>query len=510
MLQRILLAWLLSTAASTLAQPAYSPGGWPTLHADAGNRRAVDVAVLDRQYRHWEALAGASVLTAPVTSPDGAQIYVTTGLPEGASNLHAFSLAGELLWRSEPWRSPTEGVDPCAILSSPIVDREGDIYLSDCNQLFAFKPDGRVKWTLALPPLQDGDWRAAGEHPVNAFTTAAFTEDGHVLGVTNFGDLVMVDRETGQQLNASYRLPAVLAPYAETVPLPDSLLGNGLMDPRFREWAWQLIFGGSMRSANTPAISRDNRVFVVGSSATAGVGALFGLDLDDSRAPVQVREVFATEIGIGSGSSPALSPGEDRVYVSDEEGWFYSIDSDSGRIHWKIKTKATAGAAAVGPDGVVYALQAGGPAVVAINPRGEILWQSDLSGLATGLPDALLFGAPIGTGNGNPAVTRDAVLVPVVFGYRAPLSSFSIPVLSQLVALDLATGEALRSLVTLADDSSGITAVLPGGVIVNSLGATMTSALAPLKPLADWLLPGDLVMLAARGGFQVSLPVTPE
>jgi len=503
----LVAAVLMITALPSFAQSTYSPGGWPTLHHDAGNRRSVDVALLGNDYRPWEALAGASVLTAPVTSPDGKRLYVTTGLAEGHSNLHAFTVDGEPLWHSAPWNGPDQGVDPCALLSSPIVDREGDIYLSDCNQLFAFRPDGSAKWTIALPSPREGDWAAAGDHPVNAFTTAAFTGNGNILGVTNFGDVVIVDRESGEVLNAPYRLPALLAPYSETVPLPDSLLGRGLMDPRFREWAWQLIFGGSMRSANTPAVSRGNRVFVVGSSARENIGALFGLDLDTSGALITVREAFITEIGIGSGSSPALSPAEDQVYVSDEEGWFYGIDSLSGEILWKVKTTAAAGAAAVGPDGVVYALQSSGPGVVAIDPDGDILWHGDITGLDSGLPDSWLFGEAVGVANGNPTVTGDAVLVPVLYGYPMPLADFNIPVASYLVALDIATGAALRALVTLADDSSGITAVLPDGTLANSLGATTTSAMAPLKPLVDWLLPGDTEMLGARGGIQVSRPL---
>ncbi len=296
----------LLVLSQTLSASTYSPGGWPTLHYDAGNRRSVPVDVAELNYQSWTALAGASVLTAPVTSPDGQSLYVTTGMAKGHSNLHAFDIDGELLWQSAPWSDPDTGVDGCAILSSPIVDTEGDIYLSDRNQLFAFKPNGEIKWQIPLPELQPGDWVAAGDHLVNAFTTAAFTKAGHVLGVTNFGDVMVIDRETGKQLNEPYRLPAVLAPYSETVAMPDSLLGGNIMDPQLREWAWQLIFGGSMRSANTPAVSDDGRIYVIGSSATPAIGALYGLDLNEENNALIVKEAFITEIGIGSGSSPAL------------------------------------------------------------------------------------------------------------------------------------------------------------------------------------------------------------
>lgn len=504
-----LVAFLLALLPLNLwaqTSSTYSPGGWPTLHQDAGNRRAVDVSVLGRSYTKWDALAGASVLTAPVLSPDGKTLYLTTGLQAGNSNLHAFSLDGEKLWQARPWSNPDEGVDACAILSSPIVDAAGDIYINDCNQLFAFHPDGSRKWVIALPTPREGDWIAAGEHPVNAFTTAAFTARGNLLGVTNFGDVLVVDRDTGAVLNEPYRLPSALARYSNLLPLPESLLAQDLMDAQFREWAWQLIFGGSMRSANTPAVATTNRVFIVGSSTSDSIGALYGLDLDSSGEKIVVRAAFTTEIGIGSGSSPALSPQEDQVYVCDEEGWFFSIDAANGEIRWKIKTDATAGAAAVGKDGRIYALQASDKPVVAMSPDGQVLWQSDISELDTGLPDSFLLGKPVGSANGNPVVTRDAVLVPVIFGYRLPLRTAVMPVASHLVALDLATGKPLGLVTALPDDSSGITAVLPNGTLINSLGAVMTSAVSPLKTIVDWLLPQDLKMMQARGGIQIALP----
>jgi len=498
---------VLTASLGASAGGSYSPGGWPTLHHDPGNRRAVEAGVLAREYTRWQALGGATVLTAPVTSPDGKQVYVTTGLPAGNSNLHAYSIDGHLLWQSAPWQDASDGVDPCAILSSPIVDTAGDVYVSDCNQLFAFTPDGDVKWRLALPPVQAGDWVAAGEHPVNAFTTAAFTPGGQLLGVTNFGDVMIVDRGTGEVLNQAWRLPGVLPPYATAEPMPDSVFASGLMDSRFREWAWQLIFGGSMRSANTPAVGEDGRIFVVGSSAQQGFGSLYALDLVPDGRTLVVKTAFETAIGLGSGSSPALSPGEDRVYVSDEEGWLYSIDASSGTIHWKVKTHAAAGAAAVGPDGTVYALQARAPAVVAVDPRGKIRWESDFGRLLPErLPSSWIFGDPVATGNGNPTVTADAVLVPVVYGYEVPLLGFTAPVQSVVAALDLQTGAAIDDVVQLPDDSSGITAVLPDGTVVNSLGAALTSAVSPLKPLIDLLLPGELTMMSPVGGMQVALP----
>lgn len=491
------------------AEDVYSPGGWATLHRDPGNRKLVRKADLAGEYRVWTALPGSAVLTAPTMSPDGQTLYVTTGRASGNSNLHAFDLDGDLLWQSEPWQDPSQGVDPCAILSSAIVDNQGDLYIGDCNQLFAFRGNGDVKWVVPLPPIQAGDWKASDVLPVNALTTAIFTREGHVLGVTNFGDVVVVDRETGRSLAEPMRLPGRLPPPSTTVPMPDSVFTGGLVDPEIREWAWQLLFGGSMRSSNTPAIDLDSgRVFVAATSTNEGKGALYALDLFTDRGRVEIEIAYMTEMGPGSGSSPTLSLSGDVVYVSDEVGLFYAIDARSGALRWQLQTKSTSAAAAVGTNGDVYSLQAYGPALIAMTEKGQVRWQSDLQSLAeAALPSSWLLGDPVAIGNGNPTVVGNVVLVPVAYGYETHLGR-RIPwvVESSLVAVDAKTGIGLRDVIELADDSTGITSVLPDGTIINSLGTAITSGLAPLATIAAWILPDGLRLLGPVGGIQVSRP----
>lgn len=518
---------LLPMPAASGAEDFYSPGGWSTLHRGPDNRKLVPAAPTHGPYRTWTALAGASVLTAPTMSPDGRTLYVTTGKSAGHSNLHAFDVDGALLWQSEPWQDADRGVDPCAILSSPIVDLEGDVYIGDCNQLFAYRASGELKWVSPLPPPRPGDWRASDALAINALTTAVFTADGDVLGVTNFGDVVVFDRATGERLNRPQRLPGQVPPPTAT-KLSRSMFGRGLMDPEIREWAWQLLMGGRMRSANTPAVDlKTGRVYVAATSRTAGQGALYGLDVarhqraagtgefrdgvtSDFEGPeVEVRLAFATDMGPGSGSSPALSPEGDRVYVSDEKGLLYAIDARTGAPRGAVPTKAASAAAAVAANGDILVLRSGGAPLVAVTRKGKTRWESDLSALTrAALPAARVLGEPVAIGNGNPTVVGDEVLVPVIYGYETRRGRrIPWPVRSFLVAVDLETGQGVRNVVELVDDSTGITAVLPDGTILSSLGAGISSSVAPLARIARWLLPGDLEPLAAVGGLQVSRPV---
>jgi hypothetical protein len=135
------------------------------------------------------------------------------------------------------------------------------------------------------------------------------------------------------------------------------------------------------------------------------------------------------------------------------------------------------------------------------------------------LPPSWLLGDPIAIGNGNPTVVTgagrvpatnvqgDVVLVPIAYGYETHVGR-RIPwlVKSALVAVDAETGKGLRNVVMLADDSTGITSVLPDGTIINSLGTAITSGLAPLAGFADWILPDGFHLLRPVGGIQVSRP----
>ncbi|MCR9092693.1 MAG: PQQ-binding-like beta-propeller repeat protein [bacterium] len=492
----------------------YAEGGWSTLHRSPANRKFVPSAPLRIARTDRHLLEGAAILTAPTFTPDGETFFVTTGQGEGASNLHAFDREGTPLWRAPAWTDPAAGVDPCAILSSPIVDAAGDVYIGDCNQLFAFHADGRSKWTVDLPPTRDGDWIVSEALPVNALTTAVFTRDGDVFGVTNFGDVVVFDRATGRRLNDDLRLPGHVPPESGVMPRPPSIFEGGLVAEAIREWAWQLLAGGAMPSANTPAVDVETgRIFVAATSTTEGLGALHALDLETQgqgeARRVVIRTAFVTDMGPGSGSSPTLSPARDRVYVSDENGVFYGIDARAGSIVWQVDTKATSAAAAVGGNGDVYALQAFGPALIAMREDGTVRWESELAHLAKArLPKSFWLGEPQAIGNGNPTVVGGNVVVPVVYGYETKLFGRTIPwpVESALVEIDGATGRGIGDFLELPDDSTGITVVLADGTILSSLGTALTSGVAPLYGLADRLLPGDRKALRASGGLLLSRP----
>jgi len=501
-----LTAVALLAGADLRAENVYSPGGWATLHRGPANRKLVPDVTLADDYHIWTALEGSAVLTAPTMSPDGRTLYVTTGRAAGHSNLHAFDLDGDLLWQSEPWQGASQGVDPCALLSRAIVDDQGDVYIGDCNQLFAFRPDGSVKWVVALPSIREGDWKASESIPINALTTAVFTRDGHVLGVTNAGDVIVVDRATGRSMAEPMRLPGLVPVLSTTVAMPESVFSEGLVDPEIREWAWQLLFGGAMRSANTPGVDLESgRVFVAATSTNEGKGALYALDLIPHGQPgpdgetIEITIAYATVFhrratpsmsamrsasSTRSMRSPAISDGRSRRSPRRRQ-------PPSVRMGTSTRSRPTA--------------QRWSRSLRRVRFVGRATCMQALADAA--LPSSWLLGDPVAIGNGNPTVVGGVVLVPVAYGYETTFGR-RIPwlVQSSLVAIDAATGKGLRNVVVLADDSTGITSVLPDGTIINSLGTAITSGLAPLAGIADWVLPEDFHLLRAVGGIQVSRP----
>lgn len=500
------------------AADEYAASGWATVHSE-GNRKYVPVSPTESYTSAWQALEDASVLAAPTVGPEG-NVYATTGQGPGHANLHAYSPEGDLLWETEPWEDAS-GFDSCAILQSPVIDADGDVYVSDCNQFWAFEPDGTVKWTADLPDAPDGapwqdDERTVPFHP---FVTPVLTPDGAVLGITVWNQVVVLDRETGEERAPVFQLPATEAPPANpSMTKPPTLFAGGYADEELLDPIWELFWGGTMPQANTPVISDETgRVFAVAASTEeGGVGALYGIDYTPGEGgePGTIEVAFEAIVGQGSSSSPTLSPEEDLVYVTDEEGVFYAVSTEDGEVECSAEAGSNGGSATAGPDGRVYLLGDQGDGMNAFDANCEKAWDADLSDVAGELPADTPLGDPIWRVGGPPTITDDGLLAPVSIGYTVEVAGNTpfVAVAYRMVKVDPETGEPVSVLAPQSGESDGFTVLnLVNDTIVVDYGVVASSSLAPLAGTLNEQLPEEWhIPERPIGGIELFVPASGE
>lgn len=486
----------------------YANTGWATLHGDAGNRKEQLGVTPAADYNRWTALQGAGVLAAPTILPNG-NIVVTTGLAAGSSNLHVLDPAGNIVWESAAWNGQ-QGVDSGAVLNSAIIDRSGNIYISDGDQLWSFTQNGDVRWVTALPSGPAENPFKPGSREINPFITATFTNDGSVLGVTAFGQVVVVNSKTGELAAPIYQIPGPLAPPASQ-PAPPTIWAGGYMDPEIIDPIWQVAYGGIVRSANTPGVdARTGRIFVAASDVDSAYGALYAFDYSPATpfGPGEIHVAFVTQMGPGSGSSPTVSPDGKQVYASDNDGVLYAFDTRTGNIVWSTQSNAEAASAAVDKTGNIYVLTRNN-VMTSFTSDGQHRWTADVSSLLAMMPVSPTLGSPVAVGGGNPTVVNGAILQSVIYGYNVSLQGRTVfvPVRAALVEFDPATGVGLRNITYTTEGTEGILNVAPNGNIYASIGAITDTSLAPIAPYLNTLLPTGYTVLTPGGGVNGFTPV---
>jgi outer membrane protein assembly factor BamB len=368
-------------AKDAVAPSAYGPG-WSTVHADGANSDYSSVAGPDDVTLAWDRDLEGSVQIGPLewtinlgaTIGDDGRAYVTSTV-EGC-HLQAFdTTTGETLWCS------TE-VDRYAVASSPLLDRDGRLFVADGEAMRALDTDGVVIW----------------ETPIDGVPLSAqLTPEGRVLFITHIGRVYVLDRETGEAL-----LPPVeLTPGATwdgTTALAACARGTA-----------------ECPSANTPAIdAATGRFYFTYWADGADQAGMRAMRYTEDPAPAVTPVWTNDNLPGGSGSSPDLSADGSRLYVNDNVDSLHALDADTGEEIWSFRTgHAAGGSPSTSPSGQI--VPAGG-VVMAIQDEGDqarLAWRrDDLSnrGIAVQTAGDRLY-AVVGTGAGdrrNDLVVLDA------------------------------------------------------------------------------------------------------
>jgi outer membrane protein assembly factor BamB len=508
----------------------YAASEWPSVHGGPANNDYVATKSGVEFRREWQALEGMASLVAPTTGPEG-NLYVSLGNPPGASNLYALDRRGNILWQTPPWQN-RDDFDSCAAFNAPIVDTHGDLYVSDCDQLWAFRPDGVVKWVVELPAPEEGTaYQDIDEEleifdpenptarisvrrrtPMRSFVTAFFTADGSVGGVTVFGDVLIVSRDTGMPVAAPFRIPGAPPPPPEPPPFDKFMVG--MLDGRMIQPLFDLVVGRTFKSSNTPAVNAlDGRIFVAATGSELNTGALYGLDFVPSSVAGElgvVRLATQTLIGKESGSSPSISPDGANVYLGDETGKLYAIDARSGDVRCTTaEIGILAGSPSIGNDGTVLVLTGQGAAAIHAHDC-KVKWNLDLDWLLDReLPASLelLLGDRSVSGGGTIAVTDTGLIMPVLLGYDLSIGGQTLPLAVKQFYVNIhpETGTLLSGSVPYeAEDSNdGWVVPLAGGQLVFNNGSMRSSLSALFAWLANPILSlHDLQLLTPKGGIE--------
>ncbi len=449
----------------------YGQTAWPTIHRDPANSSFVPYVLPAGNQVRWTALDGQATLLAPAIGPEG-NLYITTGKGPGYSHLHAFDRNGNLLWESAP-QVTADDLDSRAIGSSPVVDRDGHVYVSDDNQFWAFYPDGVIKWVANLGTR-------------NPFISAIITNEGYVGGITANGQIMLFNRADGSLAVPVVDLPGGAGPTPPAVTA--GLWQGGLMDPAIIADTFAAFFGYAFEVVNTPAVSpQTGRIFITAAGSTSDVGRLYAIDIILGQLVIDPTFSDNCPMAGGSGTSPALSPDGQQIYAVDGTRVLVACDTTTGQRLWSVSEIGKAAAPAVGPDGTVYT--GGGDYLYAINPDGTIKWQKNYNTLATiFVPNrpavgTITNGLSIARTNSVITVSAHEVWVVLSLGYNLTLpvpppgtgtTTLQQPRAAILVGVNPATGDVL-SYTRIRDTNEGVISAGADGSIYLSHGSLLTS-----------------------------------
>lgn len=488
----------LPAIGSDFHNPTHAPGymdtTWATVHGDSSNSDYVPLQSSPQMEFQWRILEGAGIWTAPSVARDGT-IYSTTGRGKGFSSLHAINPDGSIKWESAPYETEDD-LDSLAVFSCPVLGDDGDIYIGDANQFWAFKPDGSVKWVV--------DLRELGIE--GAFVTAAIVGD-HVGGVSTDGKAVLFERASGKLSAPVLDLPG--GPARVDSPKPSGLWDGGLLDPERVEMVWDVLLGNVYEIANSPAVNPvTGRIYITGSGTSEDAGHLYGIDLVDG----ELKIGMLADIPPNSGTSPAISPDGKRLYAM-AQGDVFAVDADSGDKLWSRAVDGQAASPSVSIDDIVYVL-AGDDLVAVQGETGEIVWSRSYEAFAAQqLPELWtrfgLFetGKPVAYIDSVVTITPGVLWTSLLLSYDLNLfgREHATAVETHLVALDPVNGSIIASY-PLPDSSEGGISVGPNGELYLDILAAQASI--GWHGGYSWLLPDEATLAEEpRGGLVAFRPV---
>lgn len=355
---------------------AYQPG-WSTAHADSANSDYADVRGPSDLTLAWTRQFPGGMINLGATADGAGRVYVTTSAP--GCRLYALDRAtGETLWCAQD-------LDKMAVSSSPLLDRDGRIFLADGSAMRAYDHDGKVLWRTPI---------------VGAPLSAQFTPAGNLLFITHIGRIYVLDRDHGRPI-----LP------------PLELIAGATFDPA--KGAMACMRGlPECPSANTPAIDAHGTVFFTFWTPGAPNAGVRAMRLKEGKHPSLTPLWTNDALPGGSAASPDLSADGKRLYLTDNAGGLQALDAASGKTIWRFDMgHESGGSVSSSPRGLIMPAGGGGGVLLAVQDKGgsaQLLWRRD-DQINRGLPPQAANGlayATVSSGQGE----NDLVVVDTATG----------------------------------------------------------------------------------------------
>lgn len=322
------------------ASGAYA-AGWSAVHADGANTDYTPVPGARDLTLAWERRLPGGINLGPTIDPTG-RVYVTHNADDAGCHLHALDgRTGEEVWCSAE-------VDRFAVASSPLLDRDGRLFVADSEAMHAFDRDGRLLWKTPI---------------VGVPLSAQFTPEGRLLFMTHVGVVYVLRRDTGAPMLPPY----ALIPGATWTPA-DGMNACLIGTPR-------------CPAANTLAVDRTGRFFFTfwaPGSPQAGVRAMRYVERP---APALVPLWTNDSLPGGSASSPDVSADGARLYVTDNVDAVHALATDTGETVWTYRIGfAPGGSPSLSPDGLLMPSGSRAGVVLALRDEGThatLVWRRD-------------------------------------------------------------------------------------------------------------------------------------
>ncbi len=340
----------------------YASSPWPAAHRDIRNSDYTPFYTSAQMTFSWIDLKQAGFFIGPTIGPEG-NVYLPTGFGAGHSNLICFDRYGNRLWASPKLEKgkELEGLDWGAEINAPLIDKEGNVYEADWNQIWSFTNTGKLRWVANLR-----------DHGIEGMFISPFFIKHYIGGSSTDGYLALFDMNTGA-FYTKLKLPGTKGP--KSLPMFKGLWETQ-MAPEMRQFAWDAVFGRDMQCSNTPAADPvSGRIFVVANGNTEDEGVIHGIDLT----PDGLKLAFTTSTGLGgSGTSPSISFDGKIVVFTDGDGYFNGVDTETGKIVWRKDTKSVNGVSSTtAPNGMAINYSTNLLTAYDVH-TGELLWSTDL------------------------------------------------------------------------------------------------------------------------------------